>query len=99
MSVHGLSAQVRVRANSGSWRQRGRITVDFINRMFAMGGVSVPVPDAIDAFLGIGTAPAPVSEARTKTKKKKERIDKPDRKLEKQKPEKPRRSLRKLRER
>ena len=53
MSVHGLSAQVRVRANSGSWRQRGRITVDFINRMFAMGGVSVPVPDAIDAFLGL----------------------------------------------
>ena len=62
-----------------------------------MAGVSVPVPDAIDAFLGLGTAPAPVSEARTKTKKKKKRIDKPDRKLEKA--EKPRLSLRRLRER
>ena len=69
-----------------------------IKRMFAMAGVSVPVPDAIDAFLGLGTAPAPVSEARTKTKKKKKRIDKPDRKLEKQKAEKPRLSLRRLRE-
>ena len=63
-----------------------------IKRMFAMAGVSVPVPDAIDAFLGLGTAPAP-------TKKKKKRIDKPDRKLEKQKAEKPRLSLRRLRER